>query len=176
MNIKRTVRFFTICDYEEEQAYLREMHRSGWKFLRLSGLCVYHFEACAPEDVVYQLDFNQDGLAHRDEYLTMFRDCGWEYLQDYLGYSYFRKPASRTSGEESIFCDNESRMDMLGRVFRGKVLPLAAIFSCVLLPQLASSISRGEGALIGFLSLLTGLYLGIFLRFAWKYRKLKRRS
>ena len=172
MNTKRTVRFFTICDYEEEQAYLREMHRSGWKFLRLSGLCVYHFEACAPEDVVYQLDFNQDGLAHRDEYLTMFRDCGWEYLQDYLGYSYFRKPASRTSGEESIFCDNESRMDMLGRVFRGK----AAIFSCVLLPQLASSISRGEGPLIGFLSLLTGLYLGIFLRFAWKYRKLKRKS
>ena len=77
MNIKRTVRFFTICDYEEEQAYLREMHSSGWKFLRLSELCVYHFEACAPEDVVYQLDFNQDGLAHRDEYLTMFRDCGW---------------------------------------------------------------------------------------------------
>lgn len=22
----------------------------------------------------------------------MFTDCGWEYLQDFVGYSYFRKP------------------------------------------------------------------------------------
>lgn len=27
----------------------------------------YHFEKCLPQDVVYQLDYNKDGLAHKDE-------------------------------------------------------------------------------------------------------------
>lgn len=92
MKTKREFRFFSILEYEEEQAYLRAMHQSGWKLLRVSGLCLYSFEACEPEDVVYQLDYNKDGLAHKAEYVQMFADCGWEYLQDYVGYSYFRKP------------------------------------------------------------------------------------
>ena len=52
---------------------------------------MYYFEKCVPQDVVYQLDYNKEGLEHKDEYLKMFDDCGWEYLQDYAGYSYFRK-------------------------------------------------------------------------------------
>jgi len=42
--------------------------------------------------VVYQLDYNQEGRSHKEEYIQMFTDCGWEYLQDFVGYSYFRKP------------------------------------------------------------------------------------
>ena len=44
---------FTIMQHEEEQAYLREMHKHGWKFLLVTGLGTYHFEECEPEDVVY---------------------------------------------------------------------------------------------------------------------------
>lgn len=53
---------------------------------------------CTPEDVVYQLDYNEEGLTHKDEYVQMFRDCGWEYIQDFGGYSYFRKPGFRNAG------------------------------------------------------------------------------
>ena len=90
---KSEVRFFTIADWEKEEEYLRKRHREGWKFVRLS-FPVYHFEKCEPEDVVYQLDYNEDGVAHKEEYVQMFADCGWEYLQDFAGYSYFRKPVA----------------------------------------------------------------------------------
>ncbi len=50
------------------------------------------FESCEPEDVVYQLDYNEDGAArHSDEYFQLFRDCGWEFVQYFAGFSYFRK-------------------------------------------------------------------------------------
>ena len=81
MQVKKQFKWFTIFEYEKEQDYLREMHKSGWKFVNVTGLGMYHFEKCIPQDVVYQLDYNKDGLAHKDEYLKMFDDCGWEYIQ-----------------------------------------------------------------------------------------------
>ena len=119
MEMKTTVKFFSVVDWEEEQNYLREMHRRGWKFVRLTALCFYHFVKCEPEDVIYQLDYNADGVEHKDEYVQLFADCGWEYLQDYMGYSYFRKSASQTEGAEEIFCDDASRLQMFERVGRG---------------------------------------------------------
>lgn len=43
----------------------------------------------------------------------MFRDCGWEYVQDYMGYSYFRKPAPASERDAEIFCDDASRLEMM---------------------------------------------------------------
>ena len=104
MESKKQFRWFTIFEYEKEQDYLREMHKSGWKFVKVKGLGMYYFEKCDPQDVVYQLDYNKDGLAHKDEYLRMFDDCGWEYIQDYAGYSYFRKAVSEDGvADESIY-------------------------------------------------------------------------
>ena len=52
---------------------------------------------------------------------------------DMAGYSYFRKPVSEMNGtDESIFCDEDSRIDMMKRVWKGKVLPLLAILFCLL--------------------------------------------
>ena len=129
-NMKETktcFRFFSIMDYEKEADFLRKMHKKGWKFVKVSLGGFYGFEACEPEDVVYQLDYNPDGVKHQNEYLQMFKDCGWEYLQDFAGYSYFRKPVSEMDGDESIFCDDESRLDMATRVIRGKGIPLLVI-------------------------------------------------
>lgn len=96
---------------------------------------MYHFEKCTPQDVVYQLDYNQEGLAHKDEYLKMFEDCGWEYIQDFFGYSYFRKAVADNGSTEEIFCDDDSRFQMMQRVMKGRMLPLLIIFLSVLLPQ-----------------------------------------
>ena len=71
------------------------MNKLGWRFVEVKGLGMYYFEKCDPQDVVYQLDYNKDGLTHKDEYVRMFNDCGWEYIQDYAGYSYFRKDFPR---------------------------------------------------------------------------------
>ena len=135
-NEKTQFRFFSIMQWEEEQDYLRRMHKEGWKFTRVNFLGVYHFVRCEPEDVVYQLDYNPQGLADKADYVQMFRDCGWEYLQDYVGYSYFRKPAADMQGQEEIFCDDASRLDMMNRVFKGRMLPLLIVFAAVIVPNI----------------------------------------
>lgn len=176
METKKETKFFTIFQYEQEQDYLRKMHASGWKFVKVSGLCVYHFEKCAPEDVVYQLDYNKEGIAHKDEYVKMFSDCGWEYLQDYMGYSYFRKAASDAAGAEEIFCDRESRLQMLGRVFKGRALPLLALLLCAVAPGFFRSLYGGAGPIsvfLGAILVVDGLF---FVAFARQYSKLKNRK
>lgn len=176
METKKEFKFFTIYEYDKEQDYLRRMHRDGWRFIRVSGFCVYHFEKCVPEDVVYQLDYNQEGIAHKDEYVRMFSDCGWEYLQDYLGYSYFRKPASQTDGAEEIFCDEASRMQMMARVFKGRVIPLLVLFMALLLPGLIINLIQGEYIIALLYGAVTLLYLVIFTSFVRRYIEFKNRG
>ena len=173
---KKTIKFFSILEHEKEEKYLREMHKSGWKFVKISKLgFIYYFEKCEPEDVIYQLDYNKDGIEHKDEYVKMFNDCGWEYMMDYVGYSYFRKPASEmTENEETIFCDDSSRLEMLERVYKGRVVPLFFIFFMVIIPQLVLSITiYEEPALVAVYSAALVIYLCLFIGFAKKYKKYK---
>ena len=172
METKRHFRYFTIAEYEDEENYLRSMHKQGWKFIKVNGLGLYHFEKCNPEDVVYQLDYNQEGIKHKEEYIQMFQDCGWTYLQDYFGYSYFSKPATQKEAN-SIFCDDESRLDMMNRVFRGRVLSLIFIFLGVLIPQFVNMVSRHEVILTIFIGAIILIYLFLFINFARSYHKLK---
>lgn len=150
--------------------------RRRWKLVRITGIGVYHFEKCEPQDVIYQLDYNKEGLEHKEEYVKMFEDCGWEYLQDFVGYSYFRKPASETSGAEEIFCDDSSRLQMMDRVFKGRVLPLVILFSCVLIPCLIREVYVGEYANIVLLAAVIIVYLWIFIHFAIQYSKFKKKK
>ena len=60
-NKKLKIRFFTIADYEEEEIWLREMHQKGWKLVKTVIPCFYFFESCTPEDVVYRLDYKNNG-------------------------------------------------------------------------------------------------------------------
>lgn len=172
---KREFKKFTIMEHEKEQEYLREMHRHGWKFVLLTGIGAYHFEECEPEDVVYQLDYNKDGLAHKDEYVQMFEDCGWEYLQDFFGYSYFRKPAAQMKEDEGIFCDDSSRLEMMQRVFKGRLIPLLVIFCLVIIPQMIIQFGNGHTVLGCVYIMLLLAYLGIFIAFAKKYADFKKK-
>lgn len=174
METKKQFKWFTIFEYEKEQDYLREMHKSGWKFVKVTGLGMYHFEKCTPDDVVYQLDYNKDGLSHKDEYLQLFNDCGWEYLQEYAGYSYFRKPVSAEGRAEEIFCDEESRLQMMERVMKGRMLPLFVLFFCFLVPQLFINIFCSHNYLIAaFFGGIIALYVAVFAIFALKYSQYK---
>lgn len=83
---------------------------------------LYTFERCEPEKIIYQLDYNKEGIKHQSEYVRMFEDCGWEYLTEFDGYNYFRKPADKMQQKEEIFCDDISRLDMMNRIFRGRVI------------------------------------------------------
>lgn len=178
---KTEFKWFTIVQYEEEQEYLRKMHKAGWKLARIGFPGFYHFTACTPEDVVYQLDYNQEGVANKTEYVQMFFDCGWEYLFDFVGYSYFRKPVSKMQGQEEIFCDDESRMDMMKRVYRGRLLPLIVIFLGIIIPQLVSNtLGYGGGSpvqdvLAICFAVLFVVYLWLFLSFGVQFYRYKKK-
>lgn len=176
---KTEFRYFSIPQWKQEERYLREQHKSGWKFVRVDGICRYHFQKCEPEDVVYQLDYNPDSVSRKNEYIQMFRDCGWEYLQNYMGYSYFCKPASEMEADgEEIFCDDESRLDMMKRVFAGRMVPLLILFFLVLIPQLVMQGLAGSYGLLIVFGAVLGLYLALFAAFAvpfWRYYRAVRR-
>jgi len=177
---KTAVKYYSIMDYDLEAKYLSEMHAKGWKFVKVSFPCIYHFEECEPEKVIYQLDYNPDGIKNKKEYVQMFEDCGWEYLMDFVGYSYFRKPADEMVGEEEIFCDDDSRLDMLKRVFKGRMIPLVAAFFLIIIPNVMGYFTHSfyfEGAevLAGYFTFLFLLYLLIFGQFAVGYYRLKKR-
>ena len=173
METKKVFKYFTIVNHEKEEEYLRSMHKDGWKFKKVSGFCMYHFEKCEPEDVIYRLDYNRDGILHKSEYTKMFEDCGWEYLQDYVGYSYFRKAAAEAVGADEIFCDDDSKLEMLKRVFRRRVILLLMIFLFLLLPGFIRTLYCREYFDAVLMGIVMIMYLVLFTSFSCKYRKVK---
>ena len=165
-NIKREFRWFSITDYEKEAAYLRRRHKEGWKFKNVTLPGIYTFEKCDPQDVIYQLDYNPDSVKNQEEYVQMFEDCGWEYLLNFAGYTYFRKSAALMRKEENIFCDDQSRLELLNRIFRGRIIPLILVFVCLLLNGFMNMDNLSMNILFG---VLTGIYVFVFLQFAIKY-------
>ncbi len=172
---KTKIRWFSITQYDEEARWLEEMHSQGWKFIGVNMPCFYHFERCEPENYIYQLDYNKTGS--RPDYIKLFGDCGWEYLTDCMGYSYFRKKASEANGQEDIFCDDESRLDMIRRIFGGRIIPLLIIFfGCIVTNLILSIFQRGIGHGFTIFWIVIGvLYLWLFGSFIAKYIKYKRR-
>ena len=174
METKKQFRWFTIFDYDKEQEYLSEMHKSGWRFVKVTGLGTYHFEKCTPEAVSYRLDYNKEGLAHKDEYVKMFNDCGWEYIQEYAGYSYFRKPVGESGVAEEIFCDDDSKLQMMQRVLKGRMLPLLVIFFATLLPQFIINLCSTRNYVIAsVIGSILILYIYVFAVCYIKYNSFK---
>ena len=173
MDKKKEFKYFTIFNHEAEEKYLREQHKAGWKFVKVTGFGTYHFEKCEPQDMIYQLDYNQEGLKNKEEYIQMFEDCGWTYLQEFAGYSYFCKPASEMDGEEEIFCDESSRLAMLERVYKGRLVPLLVIFSACLLPQYILNLVNGRYLLATFMGGILAIYIGLFAYCAIHYNRRK---
>ncbi|MDO4491248.1 MAG: DUF2812 domain-containing protein [Lachnospiraceae bacterium] len=177
---KLKLKFFDVMDYDKEALYLSEMHQRGWKLDHITFPCFYHFVACDPDHIRYQLDYNKDGIENKAEYTQMFKDCGWEYLFDFVGYSYFRKPEEASDMEE-IFCDDDSRMDMIKRIFRGRILPMILLFFLALIPVMwvgiHEAIVNQESciALLVEFGIIDILYVSIIGRFIVKYLDFKRK-
>ena len=137
---KTMFRIFTIADYEQEEQFLRQQHQNGWKLKRITAFGFYHFEACTPKDVVYRLDFRTKGTDW-DSYFQLFSDYGWEYFSAFQEWNYFRKPANATEENPEIFSDNASKRELIRRVSRKRLIPLAALFLCCVLPTAVQQIT-----------------------------------
>lgn len=175
---KTVLRFFTIADYEEEEQWLHQQHSQGWKLIKMIPPCFYHFEKCQPEDVVYRLDY-QNGQENGN-YFQMFHDYGWEYLGQCVGWLYFRKPTAQGSCQEdsTLFSDNATKLDLITRVCKTRLLPLLGIFLCCIVPNFINSIETHAPSAVGltvFFSAATVLYGALLLYCGTKLRKLRKK-
>ena len=150
MEKKVVYRIATIADYDREALYLREMHAQGWKLKEVtySNLVVavkYTFEKCQSEQVSYQLDFYPMKKSERASYLQLFKDCGWEHITDFNGFSYFRKAHSEieSDAEFEIYNDVAGKLAMVKRILTMRMLPILLLFSA-LLPVFSKFVSGGN--------------------------------
>ena len=139
MEKKVVYRISTIADYDREALYLGEMHAKGWKLRKVSysNLVVavkYTFEKCQPEQVSYQLDFYPMKKSERASYLQLFKDCGWEHITNFNGFSYFRKAHSEieSDAEFEIYNDATGKLDMVNRILRLRLLPVLFFLSMLI--------------------------------------------
>ena len=139
MEKKVIYRIATIADYDREALYLRKMHAEGWKFKEVtySNLVVavkYTFEKCQPEQVSYQLDFYPMKKSERASYLQLFKDCGWEHITDFNGFSYFRKLYSgvESDAEFEIYNDATGKLAVIKRILIMRMLPILLLFLALL--------------------------------------------
>ena len=155
---KTLTKFFTIADFEEEEIWLRDQHKSGWKLVKMTPPCFYTFEECEPEDVIYRLDYKN--TENTDGYFQMLSDFGWEYVGKCVGWYYFRKPAAEAESEEDgeLFSDNESRAEQVTKVIKTRLMPLAVIFFCCVMPNFLKVM---DGEYIGTLGKIYGLFFSV---------------
>ena len=150
MEEKIVYRIFTIADYEREALYFREMHAKGWKLRKVSYSILlfavkYTFEKCQPEQVSYQLDFYPMEKSERTSYLQLFKDCGWEHITDFNGFSYFRKLHSgiESDAEFEIYNDAAGKLAMVKRILTRRMLPILLLF-LALLPVFSKFVTGGS--------------------------------
>ena len=150
MEKKIVYRIFTIADYEREALYFREMHAKGWKLRKVSYSILlfvvkYTFEKCQPEQVSYQLDFYPMKKSERASYLQLFKDCGWEHITDFNGFSYFRKLHSgiESDAEFEIYNDAAGKLAMVKRILTRRMFPILLLF-LALLPVFSKFVAGGS--------------------------------
>jgi len=161
---KTMIRFFTIADYEEEEIWLRKQHQKGLKLVKMIPPCIYIFDECEPKDVIYRLDYKNS--KQTAEYMQMLKDFGWEYFAQCMGWLYLRKPADEAESVQDgeLFSDNASRAGLVSHVVKTRLVPLAAIFLCCVLPNFVGTVT-GNGSFTDGFRLFFGIFFGIMFVF-----------
>lgn len=170
MEKKVVYRIFTIADYEREALYFREMHAKGWKLRKVSYSILlfavkYTFEKCHPEQVSYQLDFYPMKKSERASYLQLFKDCGWEHITDFNGFSYFRKAYSEieSNAEFEIYNDAAGKLAMVNRILRLRLVPVLLLLA-IHIPFLLKLLNRSNTFdLWKFLAVGLDIFLSLIL-------------
>ncbi|WP_028103840.1 DUF2812 domain-containing protein [Pseudoduganella violaceinigra] len=102
----RKIRWFWDDADHAIERWLEQMAREGLHFKRVNCMrTAFYFERGEPAEVNYRIDFR---LTRVDpHYLQLFKDAGWEHVDQLLGWQFWRAPAGMGQSAE-IFTDVES--------------------------------------------------------------------
>ncbi len=110
----RSFKWFWPWQDREEERWLRQMSLEGWHLTSRSWP-FYTFVRGEPTDYVYRLDSSTRSGRDLEDYLSFFKEAGWEYLGKLSAWHYFRQ--SVVDGQPSeIYTDSESKVDRYRRL------------------------------------------------------------
>lgn len=153
---QRKFKWFWAWQDDKEEAWLGEMARHGWHLVRPEVPGFYTFQAGAPGDYAYRLDYQSDPKLDKQEYVGLFSDAGWEHLGTMGGWHYFRK-AVRPGETAEIYTDSESKIAKYRRLmfYLVTLLPVLIMF-LIIVPD------REMNIFMGILTLIYAGFMGLY--------------
>jgi len=178
-NIKETKTVFKVIfawQDEKEEKWLEEMAASGWHLLSVAPF-VYTFQRGTPEVVTYRLDYKLTTNKDYPEYVSIFRDSGWELVASMANWHYYRIK-SENSNTPEIYNSSRAKAQKYRRLL-AVLLPFLPIYLVILNPgRLANHEELGKYSLFFDVTQLILFIFIIFLcyaviRIGLKIRKLE---
>lgn len=164
---KKIIKQLTIFNFDVIEEFLEKQHKEGWKLTKIKPFGVFYFEECESEDMVYFLD--KDNFSIMDDknpYLDKFAANGWEFIQMYRNFNFFRKKKEDFDCEEIWTTDRQEHFKEIEKFYSSsKWAVLVALVS--LLPT-ASRCFRNGDYIFG---LMIGLCIILGIAQYWYYGK-----
>lgn len=133
---KKAFKIFWAWQDDAEEKWLRKMSKEGWG-LKHYNWFIYTFEQIQPTDYVYKLDYKGNYADDLQTYISLFEDSGWEHVDQFQNWHYFRTVATSTIETPDIYSDTESKVkkyEDLSNVILTVLLSIITIFFIVVLP------------------------------------------
>ncbi|MBO7270112.1 MAG: DUF2812 domain-containing protein [Bacteroidales bacterium] len=157
--IKKLWRFYSVADYEKEEAFLNEMARAGWN-LTAVGFCRYIFRRGNEGEFIYKLDMVERSESDevKESYFNFLSDCGIRVVGEFKDWIYLQKPASE--GPFDMKNDTYAKLRHVNKVYSFSlrtVCNLLRLFAgimvvLILLQLLSNNVSLSEfcsGVMLG---------------------------
>ena len=164
---------------EREEKWFEQMAASGWH-LSAVGPYFYRFQRGTPETVTYRLDYKFTSNKDYAEYVTIFRDSGWELISVMANWHYYRIKSDNQNAPE-IYNSSRTKAQKYRRLLT--VLGLFLLFYFVLLNPFRMMNRGDQGTFAPFQAVTIGLMFILFailsyaiIRIALKIKKLESQS
>ena len=114
--IKKLWRFYSIADYEKEEAFLNEMARAGWN-LTAVGFCRYIFRRGNEGEYIYKLDMVErtESDEVKESYFNFLTECGIRIVGEFKDWIYLQKRASE--GPFDMKDDTYAKLRLVNKVY-----------------------------------------------------------
>ena len=159
--IKKLWRFYTVADYEKEEAFLNEMSRAGWN-LTAVGFCRYIFRRGTPGEYLYKIDMVErtESDEVKESYFNFLTDCGIRVVGEFKDWIYLQKRAA--DGPFDTKNDTYAKLRQVNKVYSFSirtVCNLLRIFAIIIiLLSLVQSMASGN---VWLYDMCGGIVLGL---------------
>jgi len=159
---KRVVKVIFAWKDEKEEKWLEQEAEQGWKLISAAPY-FYTFQRSEPEKVTYRLDYKLTLDKDYQEYLSLFRDAGWELVVTFANWHYFRI-ARQDGATPEIYNTGKTKAQKYRRLLWG-LFPLLLVFINPLLRIIDPSMTTSHSTLYTVLNIITAV-CWIFMLYA----------